>query len=66
MAHEHKFILDYIFYLFTWIHSWQFRDVADYIIPKCKALDEYKGFIDALPMADSPETFGLHPNADIT
>jgi len=37
-----------------------------YRIPKCKLLDEYKAVIDAFPLIDSPETFGLHPNADIT
>jgi len=37
-----------------------------YKIPRCKTVDEYKSFIDYLPMVDSPETFGLHSNADIT
>jgi len=39
---------------------------AGYKIPRCKTVEEYKTFIDSLPMADSPETFGLHSNADIT
>jgi len=37
-----------------------------YKIPRCRTVDEYKTFIDSLPMVDSPETFGLHSNADIT
>ena len=43
-----------------------FQFYTGYKIPKCKTLDEYKSSIENLPMVDSPETFGLHPNADIT
>ncbi|ESO03023.1 hypothetical protein HELRODRAFT_80768, partial [Helobdella robusta] len=57
-------------YAKIWFHedmfSENFEFHSGYKIPKCKTLDDYKAFIDLLPMVDSPETFGLHPNADIT
>lgn len=48
------------------IFSDSFEFYTGYKIPKCKAIDEYRAFIENLPLVDSPETFGLHPNADIT
>ena len=40
--------------------------IIGYKIPKCANLGQYREYIDALPLNDSPEAFGLHPNADIT
>jgi len=37
-----------------------------YQIPKCQKYPEYMEFINALNNTDTPEVFGLHPNADIT
>ena len=37
-----------------------------YIIPKCLKVNEYHEHINELPNTDTPEAFGLHPNADIT
>jgi len=37
-----------------------------YTIPQCKTVQQYLDFIEKLPPVDSPEVFGMHPNANIT
>uniref|UniRef100_A0A3B4Z926 Dynein axonemal heavy chain 8 n=1 Tax=Stegastes partitus TaxID=144197 RepID=A0A3B4Z926_9TELE len=37
-----------------------------YKIPVCKTVEEYMEYIQNLPIVDSPQALGLHPNADIT
>ncbi|XP_069976193.1 dynein axonemal heavy chain 5-like [Penaeus vannamei] len=60
--------------LLTFLHVWfnerllasDFRFYQGYNLPTCKMQAEYLEFISMLPATDSPEVFGLHPNADIT
>ncbi|XP_023777494.1 dynein heavy chain 5, axonemal-like isoform X1 [Cyanistes caeruleus] len=37
-----------------------------YVIPKGNTVEDYLQHIEQLPVIDTPEVFGLHPNADIT
>ncbi|KAK3588114.1 hypothetical protein CHS0354_012171 [Potamilus streckersoni] len=54
----------------VWFGDFMFADTfqfyTGYKIPKCKTLEQFMQFIEELPAVDSPEAFGLHPNADIT
>ncbi|GAA49452.1 dynein heavy chain 5 axonemal [Clonorchis sinensis] len=57
-------------YAKVWFSDAMFTDNFEfyrgYNIPKCRNLEEYQAYIEGLPLFDSPECFGLHPNADIT
>lgn len=54
----------------AWFGDHMFADsfsfTPGYKIPNMKSIEDYRSFIDTLPLADSPEVFGLHPNADIS
>ncbi|XP_052798280.1 dynein axonemal heavy chain 8-like [Mya arenaria] len=54
----------------VWFGDFMFADsfqfYTGYKIPKVKTYDMFMQHIELLPLVDSPEAFGLHPNADIT
>jgi len=47
------------------MYSPTFAFPGNYVIPRCGKLQEFLDYINAMPPYDSPEVFGLHPNADI-
>ena len=55
----------------TWFKEDMFQPTFNfhrgYTIPQnLKSIESYLDFISTLPATDTPEAFGLHPNADIT
>ncbi|KAK2191796.1 hypothetical protein NP493_45g04011 [Ridgeia piscesae] len=54
----------------VWMADAMFHDsfhfYTGYKIPRCKRISEFLDYIEDLPAVDTPEVFGLHPNADIT
>ena len=45
---------------------YQFSKGSEYYIPEYQNLENYKSYIDGLPMEDSPSIFGMHANANIS
>jgi dynein heavy chain len=43
-----------------------FNFYKGYVIPNLKTIEEYRASIEAIPLSDTPDVFGLHPNADIS
>jgi dynein heavy chain len=50
---DHMFLDNFCFY-------------KGYVIPHLKSVEEYRQSIESLPLIDTPDVFGLHPNADIS
>lgn len=46
-------------------NTYRFSDNQNYFIPPVSPVDEYINYIDKLPMADDPQVFGMHENANI-
>ncbi|XP_041985040.1 dynein axonemal heavy chain 10 [Aricia agestis] len=59
-----EYLGDFLFDTFQPFRFYGDRE-AEYVIPPEGTRDDYIEFIDGLPLANSPEVFGLHPNAEI-
>lgn len=55
---------DFLFDTFQPYHFYRDEQV-DYVVPESGDRASYLKFIEALPLVNSPEVFGLHPNAEI-
>ncbi|XP_076380407.1 dynein heavy chain at 89D [Megalopta genalis] len=55
---------DFLFDVFQPFHFYRDEHV-DYVIPTEGGRDDYLKFIEELPLVNTPEVFGLHPNAEI-
>ena len=60
-----EYMGDFLFDTFQKFHFYK-NDVVDYCIPDFGHRDVYANAIEALPLSNSPEVFGLHPNAEIS
>lgn len=59
-----EYLGDFIFDTFQPFHFFHNKEV-DYKIPPDGPKENYVGEIETLPLANTPEVFGLHPNAEI-
>nr|XP_038946048.1 dynein axonemal heavy chain 10 isoform X3 [Rattus norvegicus] len=59
-----EYLGDFIFDTFQPFHFFRNKDV-DYKIPVGDVKDKFVEAIEALPLANTPEVFGLHSNAEI-
>ncbi|XP_063051673.1 dynein axonemal heavy chain 10 [Engraulis encrasicolus] len=59
-----EYLGDFIFDTFQPFHFFH-NTAVDYKIPEDGPKDNYVGEIESLPLANTPEVFGLHPNAEI-
>ncbi|CAK1584360.1 unnamed protein product [Parnassius mnemosyne] len=59
-----EYLGEFLFDKFQPFHFYK-DETFDYVIPPDGERDDYIEFIDTLPLANTPEVFGLHPNAEI-
>lgn len=59
-----EYLSDFLFDEFQPFHFYK-NDIVDYVIPSGGNRDDYLQFIKELPLINTPEVFGLHPNAEI-
>jgi dynein heavy chain len=60
-----EYLGDFLFDTFQPFHFFSNREV-DYMVPEFGPRENYVNTIGELPMVQTPEVFGLHPNADVS
>ncbi|KAL0279460.1 UNVERIFIED_CONTAM: hypothetical protein PYX00_001008 [Menopon gallinae] len=63
-TYMNEYMGDFLFDSFQPFHFYKDKYVG-YRIPPDSTKDEYIAFIELLPLVNSPDVFGLHPNAEI-
>ncbi|KAJ3665402.1 hypothetical protein Zmor_000898 [Zophobas morio] len=59
-----EYMGDFLFDTFQPFHFYH-DNTVDYVVPPDGVKDDYIAVIDELPLTNSPDVFGLHPNAEI-
>ncbi|CAM9556184.1 unnamed protein product [Bubo scandiacus] len=59
-----EYLGDFLFDTFQVFHFYK-NDMVDYKIPQGTVKDDFVEAIESLPLANTPEVFGLHANAEI-
>ncbi|KAJ4435378.1 hypothetical protein ANN_17992 [Periplaneta americana] len=59
-----EYMGDFLFDTFQPFHFYR-DEFVDYVIPPYGEKEDYVNAIEELPLVNSPEVFGLHPNAEI-
>ncbi|CAH1165598.1 unnamed protein product [Phyllotreta striolata] len=63
-TYMNEYMGDFLFDTFQPFHFYR-DNVVDYYIPPDGTKDEYVQFVEELPLSNTPDVFGLHPNAEI-
>lgn len=63
-VYMNEYFGDFLFDTFRVFHFYH-DGYVDYVIPPQGNLTSYRKYIETLPLDNTPEVFGLHPNAEI-
>lgn len=64
MTYLEEYLGDFLFDSFQ-VFNFFSNDNVEYQVPEASSRQEYIESIESLPLANSPEVFGLHPDAEI-
>ena len=64
MCYLEEYLGDFVFDSFQPFYFFS-SDSVQYKVPLVGSRDDYIGYVDGLPLTNSPDVFGLHPDAEI-